>query len=93
MDNLSKQKYKRGYTIPVLVAALGVIGSIGAAWFSASASADQQIYNSRLEQQKIDSIQDQNIGQLQTSVCIQNANMKNIATVLKASFVSDPNCK
>jgi len=33
------------------------------------------------------------ISNLKYSECIQNANMRNIAVAVKASFVSDPNCQ
>lgn len=32
------------------------------------------------------------IGQLHTSSCVQNENMKNLAVALKVPFVTDPNC-
>ncbi len=39
------------------------------------------------------SLHDNEIGQLRTSTCIENANIKNLAIALKTSFVSDPNCQ
>jgi hypothetical protein len=32
------------------------------------------------------------LGQLKTSTCIENANIKNLAIALRTTFVSDPNC-
>ena len=83
--------------IPILIATITVIGSIGGAWLSASSSAGKEVSDMRLEQQKIDSKQDNSIDLVeqvaQQSACIQNSNIANIAAALHVKAVPDPNCK
>ena len=83
--------------IPILIATITVIGSIGGAWLSASSSAGKEVSDMRLEQQKTDSKQDNSIDLvkqgLQQSACIQNSNIANIANALRVKVVPDPNCK
>lgn len=79
--------------ITLAIAGITVIGTVFGAKITASGETNEKLNNYKLEQQKVDSVQDLSIGQLKTSACVQNDNMRNIAVAVKASFVHDPNCK
>jgi hypothetical protein len=89
-------KWNKGQVQTVVVLGGALIAALGGVWgakVTASGETNERLYDYKLEQQRTDSSQDQLIGQLKTSACVQNDNMRNIAAALKATFVSDPNCK
>lgn len=79
--------------IPVIIAGITVIGSIGGAWISSAAATNKEMSQTKLTQQETDSRQDSSISLIKQSSCIQNSNIANISMALKVSFVPDPSCK
>ena len=70
----------------VAVGASGLIATIALSW-AATTSANTTIIANEVNDHTTE------ISQVQTSVCIQNENIKNLAGALKAPFVSDPSCR
>lgn len=65
--------------------AVALVASIALAYASSSSTT-----TSNLELRV--SSDESTIGQLHTSSCIQNENMRNLAAAIHSTFVSDPNC-
>lgn len=79
--------------ITIVAVAITAVGGVFASKIAASGETSEKLNDYKLEQQKVDSVQDLSIGQLKTSACVQNDNMRNIAAAVRATFVHDPNCK
>ena len=83
-------KMTKGFSeVPILMwiagATISLVATIALTFSTTTTSTVAQI-------QQVDNVQNQAIDRLKNSECVQNANMKNLAEAVKASFVSDPNC-
>lgn len=80
--------------IPLAITGLvTILGSIGTAWITGASAANREMFETKLEQQKTDASQEQNLASLKISVCIQNQNIKAIGQALKVNVTDDPNCR
>ena len=87
------KKHKRGAvtTSVAVTIAGGMVALFG--WTYSQLTTITATASSNLEAtQQVDATQNIEIANLKSSSCVQNANMRNIAAAVHASFVSDNNC-